>query len=474
MNMTRRALLRRMGLGSVSLALAPMISRVSSAAAGKSARPNVLFIFTDDQRADTIHALGNEAIITPNLDRLARRGFVFNNAYCLGANVGAVCLPSRNMLMSGRSYFRFTGKLGKSTRNYASADKPNFPTAMKAAGYETYHHGKKGNTARLIHPLFDHTKYVVHHNTFKSVEPGKIVVDDAMDFLKSRSDEKPFFMYLAVSEPHDLRIPAQKYLDMYRREDIPLPKDYLPVHPFDNGELVIRDECLETWPRTREAIRRHLHEYYGMITGLDHHIGRLLQTLKDQGQFENTLIIFSSDNGLAIGSHGLMGKQSVYEHSGKVPLIVAGPGIPKGRSDALVYLMDIFPTVCELIGRAIPEGLDGRSLAPVVNGKKPHVRDTLFSSYRQCQRAVRDDRWKLIRYPLINKTQLFDLQNDPHETRDLSADPAHAKRIERMMDRLGRWQKRLGDDQPLTSENPKSPRVDVEALKRKAPPKKNR
>jgi len=211
-----------------------------------------------------------------------------------------------------------------------------------------------------------------------------------------------------------------------------------------------------------------------MITGLDHHIGRLIQTLKDQGQLDNTLIIFSSDNGLAIGSHGLMGKQSVYEHSGKVPLIIAGPGIPQGRSNALVYLMDIFPTVCELVGRTVPEGLDGRSLAPDVTGKKRRVRDSLFSAYRQCQRAVGDDRWKLIRYPLINKTQLFDLQNDPHETRDLSGDPAHAKRIERMMDRLGRWQKRLGDDQPLTSENPQSSRVDVEALKRKAPPKKTR
>ena len=474
MNTTRRTFLKRMGLSSISLALTPIVPRTSSAVARGSGRPNVLFIFTDDQRADTIGALGNEAIITPNLDCLAERGFVFNNAYCLGADVGAVCLPSRNMLMSGRAYFRFTGKLGKNSRNYASADKPNFPDAMKAAGYETYHHGKKGNTARLIHQRFDHTKYVVHHNTFKSVEPGKIVVDDAIDFVKSRSVERPFFMYLAVSEPHDLRIPAQKYLDMYQREDIPLPEDYLPVHPFDNGELTIRDECLETWPRTREAIRQHLHEYYGMITGLDYHFGRLFQTLKDLGQFENTLIIFSSDNGLAIGSHSLMGKQSVYEHSAKVPLIVAGPGIPQGRSDALVYLMDILPTVCELIGGAVPEGLDGRSLAPVVGGARSHVRDTLFSSYRQCQRAVRDERWKLIRYPLINRTQLFDLQNDPYETRDLSADPTHAERIERMMGRLRRWQERLGDAQPLASENPEPADVDVEVLKQKALPKKKR
>jgi arylsulfatase A-like enzyme len=472
--MDRRGFLKCAGAGAV-LGMPAVCTRVSALTkTTRHEKPNVLFIFTDDQREDTIGALGNPHIKTPNLDELARSGFAFNNAYCLGSNVGAVCLPSRNMLMSGRAYFRFTGKLGKNSRNYASADKPNFPDSMKAAGYETYHHGKSGNTARLIHKRFDHTKYVVHHNKFKSVQPGKIIVDDAISFLRSRSPDKPFFMYLAVSEPHDLRIPAQEYLDMYRREDIPLPENYLPVHPFNNGEMTIRDECLETWPRAEEAIRRHIHEYYGMITGLDYHFGRLFQTLKYLGQFENTIIIFSSDNGLAIGSHGLMGKQSVYEHSAKVPLIFAGPGIPKGRTEALVYLMDIFPTVCELVGAPVPEGLDGLSLAPVIGGKRPHVRETLFSSYRQCQRAVRDGRWKLIRYPLINKTQLFDLLNDPHETEDLSGDPIQTERIQRMMDLIHHWQQKLGDKQPLTSDEPESAEIDIEFLRTKAPKKKEK
>ncbi|MBN2129698.1 MAG: sulfatase-like hydrolase/transferase [Sedimentisphaerales bacterium] len=465
----RRKFMKSGALLAGSLTLAPTCFGQHNLEAGK---PNILLLLTDDQRGDTIGALGNPHIKTPNLDEIAQSGFAFNNAYCLGADVGAVCLPSRNMLMSGRAYFRFTGKLGKNSRNYASADKPNFPDSMKAAGYETYHHGKSGNTARLIHKRFDHTRYVVHHNKFKSVQPGKIVVDDAISFLKSRSSDRPFFIYLGVSEPHDLRIPAQEYLDMYRRRDIPLPENYLPFHPFNNGELTIRDECLEAWPRTREAIRRHLHEYYGMITGLDHHFGRLFQTLKDLGQFENTVIIFSSDNGLAIGSHGLMGKQSVYEHSGKVPLIFTGPGVPKGRSDALVYLMDIFPTVCELVGAPVPDGLDGRSLASVIGGREPGVRETLFSSYRQCQRAVRDERWKLIRYPRINKTQLFDLRNDPHETEDLSGDPGQAERIERMISLISRWQRKLGDTQPLTSDTPNPAPVDVEFFRKNAPPKK--
>lgn len=428
-------------------------------------KPNVLFIFTDDQRADTIHALGNDTIITPNIDSLAKRGFVFNNTYCFGSNSGAVCLPSRNMLLSGRAYFRFN-------RKHASADKPNFPNSMNNAGYETYHHGKSGNTARLIHKRFHHTKYVTHHNKLKNGQPCKVVVDDAITFLKAQSHKKPFFMYLAPSEPHDPRIPAKEYLDMYQRKDIPLPENYLPMHPFNNGEMTIRDERLEVWPRTKEAIRRHLHEYYGFITGLDHHFGRLFQTLKEIGQFDNTIIIFSSDNGLAVGSHGLMGKQSVYEHSAKVPLIIAGPGIPKGQSDALVYLMDIFPTVCALVGAPIPDGLDGQSLAPVIHGKAPHVRKTLFSSYKSAQRAVRDDRWKLIRYPLINKTQLFDLANDPHETKNLAGAPDHTERIEKMMELIREWQNKLGDKQPLTSQNPRPADVDIEFFKNKTPRKK--
>ncbi|MBN1910432.1 MAG: sulfatase-like hydrolase/transferase [Pirellulales bacterium] len=420
-------------------------------------KPNILFLFTDDQRADTIHALGNETIITPNLDRLAGEGFVFNNAHIMGSNCPAVCLPSRNMLMSGRVYFHFQKFKMPDKRTklpYASPDEPNVPTSMKAAGYETYHHGKKGNTARRIHPLFDHTKYVTHHSVLKNGQPGMVVVDDAIAFLKNRKADKPFFMYLAFSEPHDPRISAKEYRDLYDRDKIPLPKNYLPIHPFDNGEMTIRDEQLERWPRTEAAIRRHLHDYYAMITGLDRHLGRLLQYLRDSGQYDNTIIVFSSDNGLALGSHGLMGKQSLYEHSVRVPLILVGPGIPKGHSDALVYLLDLFPTFCEMTGAPVPEGLDGTSLRPILAGKSEKVRDSAFFGYRDVQRAVRDDRWKLIHYPKIDRTQLFDLAADPDETHDLSSDPAQIERMASLFELMRQWQARLGDKLPLSIPKP--------------------
>ncbi len=414
-------------------------------------KPNILFLFADDQRADTIAALGNPVIKTPNIESLARSGFVFRNTYCLGGNVAAVCTPSRNMLMSGRAYFRWKGL-------QAPADLPNFPVAMKEAGYVTYHHGKRGNVATEIQAKFDINKYLPNDEAERrSGEPGKVIVDDAIAFLKEKRD-KPFFMYLAFANPHDPRVAAQKYLDLYQRDQIPLPKNYMPLHPFDNGEMTIRDEKLAPFPRTEAEIRRHLHEYYAVISAMDYHIGRLLQALKDLGLYDNTLIIYAADNGLSMGSHGLMGKQNVYEHGLKVPLLFAGPGIPKGQSDALVYLMDVFPTVCDLVGAPIPPGLDGKSLKSVITGKTKGVRDTLFLAYRDVQRAVRDERWKLIRYPHINKTQLFDLKNDPDELRDLAADPRQAKTVERLMNTLADWQKQLGDTAPLTSSTPRDAR----------------
>jgi arylsulfatase A-like enzyme len=410
-------------------------------------RPNILFLFTDDQRFDTIHALGNAAIQTPNLDRLARDGFVFTNAYCLGGNVPAVCRPSRNMLLSGRVYFRWEGPL-------APADKPNLPDALNRAGYTTYHHGKRGNTALDIHKRFDVSKYLADDQVRRSGQPGKIVVDEAIDFLRQQGRNRRFLLYLAFATPHDPRVAAPEDLERYKESAIPLPANFMPVHPFDNGEMTIRDELLAPWPRTAAEVRHQLHDYYAVITGLDQNIGRLLAALDELGLKDNTIVIFSSDNGLALGSHGLMGKQNLYEHSAKVPLFLCGPGIPQGRSEALVYLLDLFPTICELTRTQIPEGLDGISLVPIISQQRDRVRDTLFMAYRDVQRAVRDPRWKLIHYPKINRTQLFDLAADPHELNDLSEDPDHAERIERLTVVLKDWQKRFGDDAPLSSEKP--------------------
>jgi arylsulfatase A-like enzyme len=423
---------------------APMFAADSSSAR----RPNVLFLFMDDMQADSIAALGNRAIKTPILDGLVQRGFVLSNAYCLGGNMPAVCTPSRNMLLSGKAFFRWKGPL-------APGDAPNFPLSMQDAGYQTYHHGKKGNTAINIQAKFEINKYVNEDVERTSGEPGKLVVDDAIEFLKERTKDRPFCMYLAFGNPHDPRAAAEKHMNQYQRDEIPLPKNFLAQHPFDNGEMTVRDEKLARWPRTETEIRRQLHEYYAVMTALDAHIGRLLQTLKDLRIEDNTLIIFSADQGVALGSHGLLGKQNLYDCSMKAPLFFAGPGIPAGRSDALVYLLDIYPTVCDLVGASIPTGIDGRSFKSVITGQGKSARRELFLAYRDVQRAWRDDRWKLIRYPQVNVTQLFDLAADPDEIHNLAAESDQQQRVEQMLARLKAAQSTFGDTLPLSVENPR-------------------
>ncbi len=415
-----------------------------------SERPNVLFLLADDMRADSIAALGNPDVKTPHLDALVRTGHVFTNAYCLGANQPAVCTPSRNMLLSGRAYFRWQGPL-------APADQPSLPRSFNERGYATYHHGKRGNTATAIQKLFAVDKYVDDERDRRVGEPGREIVDGAIEYLRTRDAAQPFCMYLAFSNPHDPRVAAPAYRARYQAEELKLPENYLPQHPFDNGELEIRDERLAPWPRTEATIRSHLHDYYAVISGLDHHLGRLLAALDELNLRKNTIIVFSADHGLALGSHGLLGKQNLYEHSMKAPLVFTGPGVVPGKSAALVYLHDIYPTLCELTGAPAPSGLDGQSVAPLLRGEAMATRPTLFLAYRDRQRAVRNDRFKLIRYPQVDVTQLFDLENDPHETRNLAGDPPHRETLADLRHNLEAWQAQLGDTLAFDVKNPGSP-----------------
>ncbi|MBI1903801.1 MAG: sulfatase-like hydrolase/transferase [Planctomycetia bacterium] len=409
--------------------------------------PNVVFLLADDQRPDTIAALGNKHIQTPALDRLVESGFVFRHAYCMGSTVGAVCLPSRTMIMTGRTLFHLP-----SPKN-VSADTSLFPRAMKRAGYLTLRTGKPENHPRYASDAFDRAFHVR-----RSVACSTTHADTAIAFIREK--KQPFFVCVEFAAPHDPRVAPQEFMDRYQPGDVPLPPNFLPQHPFDNGEMTVRDEKLAPWPRTKEAVERHLAEYYADIAYLDHEIGRILDALRETGQDQNTLVVFASDHGLSIGSHGLFGKQSLYDDSMGAPLIFAGPGVPKGKSsDALVYLHDIFPTVCELAGaQKIPGGVEGKSLAPVMAGKETKVRDSVFLAYRDVQRAVRTDRWKLIRYPHVDTTQLFDVAADPYETKDLAADPAHKATIDELMELMRKWQKEVDDPAPLVVAQPKDPK----------------
>jgi arylsulfatase A-like enzyme len=418
--MDRRSFLQAMGAAGV-------------AAGQKAKRPNVLLINTDDQRFDTIRALGNREIHTPHLDALARRGFAFTNLYSQGGMVGAMCLPSRTMLMTGRTVFRIPDRNAPLPAGVTVMAK-----AFESAGYRTFHYGKRGNTYVPASEAFQTKRYSAEAHALRAEQPERHA-DQMIEWIRA-GGEGPFLMYMAPPCPHDPRSAPQRFVAMYDPEKLTLPKNFLPEHPFDNGDLRVRDEMLAGFPRTQPEMRRHLADYYACITALDFHIGRVLAALP-----ANTIVLFTSDQGLAVGGrHGLMGKQNLYEEF-KSPLIVAGPGVRRGRSDALAHMHDLYPTLCELAGVKIPESVEGLSLAPVIRGEKKKVRDTAFAVYKDVQRMVRDERWKLIWYPKAARYQLFDLTRDPWEMVDEAGNPAQAGRLAAMKKRLAAEQEAHGD-----------------------------
>lgn len=444
-------------------------------------RPNILFLFADDMRADTIAAHGNPHIRTPTLDALAARGFSFRNAYVFGGDSGAVCVASRAMLMSGRTWFHVETK--------TLADAPLLPEVLGRAGYTTFGTGKwhNGETSWLrafqqgrtvmFGGMSDHTQVPVKDKgsdgqlTPRRVETtfsSELFANSAIEFLRSYKDPAPFFAYVAFTAPHDPRQPPLEYRQPYYDRLPPRPPNFLPQFPFDNGAMKGgRDENLGAWPRTERMVRDQLAEYYGMVTHMDAQIRRILDTLESSGHASNTIVIFAADNGLAIGSHGLLGKQSVYEHSTRVPMMIAGPGIPRGSSQAFAYLHDLFPTITGLTGVAAPEGLGGTSLAPVWEGRTERTRESLFTVYTRTQRAVRDDRWKLIAFPEAGHLQLFDLVADPFEKTNLIDQPQQAAQVSRLKGLMREWQAKEGDTVAIPDVNRQPLAVDLTGRPRK-------
>ena len=460
---------------SVSLSLLLSLSATAATAATK---PNILILFADDQRADTIGAHGNAHIKTPVIDGLVRDGTSFRRNYVMGGNSGAVCVPSRAMLMTGKTWFAM---------NTATlAGEKLLPELFGENGYTTFGTGKwhngqpswlrafqKGERI-MFGGMSDHEKVPVRdlgpdgkltEQRIGDKFSTELFADAAIRFLEQHdpaAGAKPFFCYVAFTAPHDPRQPPPGFPADYTSRP-PLPRNFLPQLPFDNGAMTGgRDENLGAWPRTEAMIRDQLAEYYAMVEHMDAQIGRILAVLKARGLAENTIIVYAADNGLALGSHGLLGKQNVFEHSMLTPLILAGPGVPKGKSTAaFTYLFDLFPTLCELAGVPAPAGVFGESLRPLWDGSKSSLRDTVFLPYIQIQRAVRDERWKLIRYPKLGFSQLFDLQTDPDETRSVYDDPARAPDIARLTAAMQRWQTKVGDTLVLNTGSTPPPKIDL-------------
>lgn len=443
-------------------------------------KPNVLFIVTDDQRFDTIHALGNSEIITPNLDRLASRGTSFVRAHIAGGTCGAVCMPSRAMILSGRNPFHLE-ELGGNI----PAEHKTLAETFKNNGYETiglgkWHNGcpsyarsftqgakiffggmwdhwnvptcrydetgEYDNVINFVVDFFNDNRPMKQH--CDEFDPGKhsstLLTDAAIDLLgKNAGKDKTFFMYLAYLAPHDPRTMPDKFREMYDEEKINLPPNFQQLIDTNYPLMVHRDEGLAAYPRDEKEIKRHIAEYFAMITHLDYEIGRLLDALKQSGEEENTIIVFTGDNGLAVGQHGWLGKEDIYEHGVRIPLIMAGPGIAENkRNDAYVYLYDIFPTLCEKVGLDVPSSVDGKSFAELLDGNHGEsFRDELYLIFDKFVRGVKDEHYKLIEYRNGDEEQdkwtfLYDIKNDPWETKNLADEEDYKGKVAEMREKI--------------------------------------
>ncbi len=469
-----------------ALFVSAMATSCLHAAEAAGSKPNVLFLFADDQTFAAIRGFGLTDIDTPNLDRLVRTGTTFTHAYNMGSWSGAVCIASRTMLVTGRSLYD-AGGIEKSL-NAESERGVLWPQLMKQAGYRTYFTGKwhvKIDTEKIFdvvrhqRPGMPRTNKNDHNRPIEGQpdtwdaadqtlagfwEGGKhwseIVADDAIDYVTDASRrEEPFFMYVAFNAPHDPRQAPQEYLDRYPLERIELPATFQPEYPYKEemaAGVKLRDEQLAPFPRTSYAVRVHRREYYALVTHLDTQIGRVLDALDASGQADNTWVFFTADHGLSVGQHGLLGKQNMYDHSLRVPFMVVGPGVPKNhRMPAPIYLQDVMPTTLALAGVKSPEHVFYHSLLPQISGQQGDSHyPVILGSYLDKQRAVVRDGWKLILYPDAKVARLYHVELDQLELEDRAGEITQLDRQRRLFAELLKLQTQLGDTLELRSVYP--------------------
>jgi arylsulfatase A-like enzyme len=473
--------------------------------------PNFIFIYTDDQRFDTVGIIGNNQVITPNLDKLAKSGAVLSNAYNMGAWHGAVCVASRAMIISGKSVWRAKDEVSRPIEEQESVISNTWPRLFKKDGYRTYMSGK-WHVNLPVKKLFDvvanerpgmpddnRVEFSKQFNVWKKnsgdineladfMPPGygrpidendnswspsdsifggfwkggkhwsEVIADDAIDFIEdSKKFDNPYFMYLAFNAPHDPRQAPKRFLDMYPIDKINVPVNYSPIHPYwkdiGNGPG-LRDESLAPYPRSKYAVKKHIQEYFAVITHLDEQVGKIISHLEDQNMLDNTYIIFTSDHGLAVGQHGLIGKQSLYDHSIRVPMIISGPKIKKGlRFQEDIYLQDIVPTTLDLAKITVPKGVDFKSFYKlIVNRENKKIHNGIYGTFGCCQanyvdfqRMIRKDGYKLMLFPKIKRVELYNLNDDPFETINLAEQKEYKPKAKALFEDLIIMQKMMKD-----------------------------
>ncbi len=451
-------------------------------------KPNILFIFADDQCFETIRELGHTDIETPNLDRLTKSGTSFTRAYNMGSWSGAVCVASRHMLNTGRFLWRAekASKVAEAEREAGRFWSEN----MKTAGYKTYMTGKWHVRANAEN-CFDVTSNVrggMPNQTpsgYNRPLPGQpdpwspsdpkfqgfwkggkhwseIVADDTLDFLsqaKKHANKNPYFAYISFNAPHDPRQAPKEYIDKYPLNRIKIPTNFLPMYPHKDKIAChhgLRDEKLGPMPRTEHSVKVHRQEYYAIITHMDEQIGRILNGLKKSGLEENTYIFFSADHGLAVGHHGLFGKQNLYEHSTRVPFIVKGPGIPKGKKiSAPIYLQDVMATTLAIAEIEKPKHVEFNNILPLARGEtKNSPYKEIYGAYLNVQRSITKNNIKLLVYPDVPLIRVYNIVKDPDEINDIASTDQGQSLIKKLFPQLLNLQKKMGDTLDLQKSFP--------------------
>jgi arylsulfatase A-like enzyme len=495
------------------LASALLLLGITATSQAESEKPNILFIFADDMSYETIGAHGLLDIDTPHLDSLVDSGTSFTHAYNMGAYNGAVCVASRAMLNTGRfvwsTYAHDTGPKMKAEVEGGRM----WSQLMQQAGYRTYMTGKwhvKAKPADIFNVASndrpgmprdfwskgskDGTK-PKHYGYFRPVdeddykngwkpwdtsnggfwEGGKhwseVVADDALDFLAdAKEHDDPFFMYIAFNASHDPRQTSKEYIDRYPLDRIKLPENFVEKYKYQDeigcGKS-LRDAALAPFPRTEFAVKVHRQEYFALITHMDDQIGRVLQALEESGKADNTYIVFTADHGLAVGHHGLIGKQNMYDHSVRVPFLVVGPDVKKGADNNIpIYLQDIMPTSLELAGAPIPDYVDFKSLKAQFEGQRAPHYDSIYGAYKNQQRMIQNGDWKYITYPTCGGERLYNMKSDPMEMNDLSSNPEYAAKMKELRRDLLALSSEIND--PLDYDDP------IASWKKAAPAKKQK
>lgn len=454
------------------------------AALAQTRRPNVVFILTDDQRWDCLGIAGHPFLKTPNLDRIAKEGAYFRNAFC----TTALCSPSRASFLSG--LYAHTHGVQNNFTDFPAA-LASWPAMLKSSGYTTAYIGKwhMGEDKDDPRPGFDYWashrgqgKYFDNEfniNGKRRQVPGyysHVVTDMATKWI-AEQNARPFALILGHKAPHGAWVPEKKYEHAFDNVPVRMP----PTADPDPGKPAWVRERLNTWHGIHGNLYGHkdfsvfYRNYHATILSVDDSVGAIYDALKRAGQLDNTILVFASDNGFLLGEHGSIDKRVMWEESIRIPMLMRYPAaIPKPvQVDRMVLNQDVAPTVLDLCGVRPPATMQGRSMKPLLTGDTRGWRTSFLYEYNfenefpytPNVRGVRTDRWKYIHYPEgeglpdKHKAELYDLRSDPHERRNLIDSPAHKNTLNTLKRELAELQRRTG---ALPDRMPVSPKLRME------------